>query len=135
MGATLLPHGFFTVEQWKAPKAGAKPHWVPVLHLDAGQSLTKAIGALENRGKPGLFRVIQTQRQIWAEVKGGSLRLRRWHASSQEDLERLTESFDRDGGRWPGEKARRERAGGQDHARRVMMIVDDARRRATECNC
>ena len=68
-----MPHGFFTVEEWRAPKAGAKSQWVPVLHLDAGQSLTKAIAALENRGKPGLFRVIQTQRQIWAEMEGGKL--------------------------------------------------------------
>jgi hypothetical protein len=110
MRATLLPHGFFTVEQWKSPEAGTKPQWVPVLHLDAHQSLTKAIEALEKRGKPGLFRVIQTQRQIWAEMDGGSLRLRRWHASCHEDLERFAAAFERDGGRWPVEKERRERA-------------------------
>ena len=102
-----MPHGFFTVEEWKAPKAGAKSQWVPVLHLDASQSLTKAIDALGKRGKPGLFRVIQTQRQIWAEMDGGELRLRRWHASSHEGLQRLAKAFERDGGRWPVEKARR----------------------------
>jgi hypothetical protein len=104
-----VPHGFFTVEEWRAPKAGAKSQWVPVLQLDAGQSLTKAIAALENRGKPGLFRVIQTQRQIWAEMEDGKLRVRRWHAASHEDLARLTVAFERDGGRWPVQKERRER--------------------------
>ena len=104
-----MPHGFFTVEQWKVPRAGAKAEWVPVLHLDARQSLTKAIEALEKRGKPGLFRVIQTQRQIWAEMEGGKLRMRRKHLSSHKNLERLAKAFERDG-RWPVEKEKRERA-------------------------
>jgi hypothetical protein len=105
-----MPHGFFTVEEWKAPKAGAKSQWIPVLHLDARQSLTKAIAALQKRGKPGLFRVIQTQRQIWGEIEHGALRLRRRHVMRHDDLVRLTEAFERDGGRWPVEKERRERA-------------------------
>jgi hypothetical protein len=105
-----MPHGFFTVEQWKAPKPRAKPRWVPVLHLDAWQSLTKAIEALGKRGKPGLFRVIQTQRQIWAEMDGRKLHLRRSHASSHEELEKLAAAFQREGGRYPVEKVRRERA-------------------------
>jgi hypothetical protein len=107
---TNMAHGFFTVEQWKAPKAGAKSQWVPVLHLDANQSLTKAIAAIERSGKPGLFRVIQTQRQIWAEIEDGTLRLRRHHVSTHDNLTRVAEAFDRDGGRWPVEKERRERA-------------------------
>ncbi len=105
-----MAHGFFTVEQWKAHRVGAKSQWVPILQLDAGQSLTKAIEALEKRGKPGLFRVIQTQLQIWVEMEGGKLRLRRWHASSHKNLERLAKAFERDGGRWPVEKEKRERA-------------------------
>jgi hypothetical protein len=105
-----MPHGFFTVEQWKAPKPRAKPEWVPVLHLDARQSLTKAIEAINSRGKPGLFRVIQTQRQIWADMDGGKLRLGRSHASSHKELEKLREAFEREGGRRPVEKARRDRA-------------------------
>jgi hypothetical protein len=105
-----VPHGFFTVEQWKPPKVGAKPQWIPVLHLDASQSLTKAIAALEDRGKPGLFRVIQTQRQIWAEMEGEKLRMRLRHASCHEGLARLARAFERDGGHWPVEKERRERA-------------------------
>jgi hypothetical protein len=104
-----VPHGFFTVEQWGPARAGAKSEWVPVLHLDAGQSLTKAIETLEKRGQPGLFRVIQTQRTIWAELEGGKLRLRRRHVASHGDLARLAEAFERDGGRWPVEKERRER--------------------------
>lgn len=46
-----MPHGYYTVEQWKSARRG----WVPILHLDAYQSLTKAARQLERRGKPGLF--------------------------------------------------------------------------------
>jgi hypothetical protein len=104
-----MPHGFFTVEEWRAPRPGAKSQWVPVLHLDARQTLTKAIEAIQRAGKPGFFRVVQTQREIWAELKGGTLRLRRWHASTYEDLVHLAQAFEIHGGRWPVEKARRER--------------------------
>ena len=105
-----MPHGFFTVEQWTRSKAGAKLQWIPVLHLDSYQSLTAAIKALEKRDQPGLYRVVQTQRSIWAEVEDGKLRLRCWHASSSESLARLAGAFERDGGRWPVEKEREERA-------------------------
>jgi hypothetical protein len=105
-----MPYGFFTVEQWKRSKGRAKGQWTTILHLDAGQSLTGAIKAINRRGKPGLFRVIQTQRHVWAEMERGKLRLRCWHASTSEGLARLAAAYDRDGGKWPVEKERRERA-------------------------
>src|SRR5438046_10437928 len=99
-----MPHGFFTVEQWK------RPHWIPILHLDSYQSLTKAMAALEKRGEPGLFRVVQMQRCVWAEMEKGKLRLHGSHASSPENLAQIVEIFEREGGRRPLEKARAERA-------------------------
>jgi hypothetical protein len=101
-----MPHGFFTIEQWKPPKRGAKPAWIPILHLNAGQSLTDAINALEARDNPGFFRIIQTQRQIWAERQNGKLRLHRSHASSPESLQRTADAFIRDRGQWPAAEAR-----------------------------
>ena len=99
-----MPHGYFTVEQWK------RPQWIPILHLDSHQSLTKAMAALEKRGKPGLFRVLQMQRCVWAEVEGGKLRLHGSHASSPQNLARIVEIFELEGGRRPVEKARQARA-------------------------
>lgn len=99
-----MSHGFFTVEQWK------RPRWIPILHLDSYQSLTKATAALEKRGEPGLFRVVQMQRCVWAEVEAGRLRLHGSHASSPESLAQIVEIFEREGGRRPVEKARTERA-------------------------
>ena len=99
-----MPHGFFTVEQWK------RPDWTPILHLDSHQSLTKAMAALEKRGEPGLFRVVQMQRCVWAEKERGKLRLHGSHASSPENLAQIVEIFEREGGRRPVEKARAERA-------------------------
>ena len=103
-----MPHGFFTVEKWVSK--GRKPQWKPILYLDSYQSLNKAIEALEEHGKPGLFRVTQTQRCIWAQIEDGKLRLHRSHVSSPESLEKLTEIFDQEKGRRPVEKARQERA-------------------------
>src|SRR5262245_20885071 len=59
---TTMPHGYFTIEQWKRARANAAPEWVPILHLDSYQSLTKAMARLEKHGEPGLFRVLQMQR-------------------------------------------------------------------------
>jgi hypothetical protein len=105
-----MPHGFFTVEQWKRPKDSTTPHWIPILHLDSNQSLMQAMAALEQRGEPGLFRVVQMQRCIWAEMEAGKLRLHGSHASSPEGLTQIVEIFEREGGRRPVEKARQERA-------------------------
>jgi hypothetical protein len=103
-----MPHGFFTVEQWISKDS--KPHWKPVLHLDSYQSLSKAIDALEKSGKPGLFRVTQTQRCVWAQMENGKLRLHGSHVSSPEDLVKMTKIFEQEKGRRPVEKARQERA-------------------------
>jgi hypothetical protein len=105
-----MPHGFFTVEQWKHPGSGASTQWVPILHLDSYQTLTKAMAALEMRGEPGLFRVVQMQRCVWAEMEHGKLRLHGSHAFSPENLAQIVEIFEREGGRRPVEKARQERA-------------------------
>jgi len=103
-----MPHGFFTVEQWDS--TNPKPHWNPILHLDSYQSLSKAIDALQKRGKPGLYRVVQTQRCVWAQIEGGKLHLHRSHVSSPDSLAQLVEIYEREGGRRPVEKARQERA-------------------------
>ena len=105
-----MPHGFFTVEQWKRSQDSATPHWIPILHLDAYQSLTKAMATLEGRGNPSLFRVVQMQRCVWAEMEEGKLRLHGSHASSPENLAQIVETFEREGGRRPVERARQERA-------------------------
>jgi hypothetical protein len=104
-----MPHGFFSVEQWK-PRVNAPAQWIPILHLDSYQSLTKAMAALERLGEPGLFRVLQMQRCVWAEKENGKLRLHASHASSPEKLAQLVEIFEREGGRRPMEQARQERA-------------------------
>ncbi len=105
-----MPHGFFTVEQWTAQQGGTGSQWVPILHLDSYQSLTKAMAALEKRGQPGLYRIVQMQRCIWAEMEGGKLRLHGSHSSSPENLARIVEIYEREGGRRPVEKAREQRA-------------------------
>ena len=94
----------------KSPKGRVAGRWVPVLHLDAYQSLTKAIKALEERSEPGLFRVVQTQRCLWGEIEDGKLRFHGSHVSSPEGLAELAELFDENGGRRPIEKARQDRA-------------------------
>ena len=105
-----MPHGYFTVEQLKRPAGGAARAWVPILHLDSYQSLTKAMAALEKRGEPGLFRVFQMQRCIWAEMEDGKLRLHGSHHSSPENLEQVVKIFEREGGHRPVNKARQQRA-------------------------
>src|SRR5262249_14715673 len=104
------PHGYFTVEQWKRRREGATPQWIPILQLDSRHSLTKAVEALESRGKPGLFRILQMQRCVWAEMEGGTLRLHGSHASSPENLTQIVEILEREDGRRAIEKARQQRA-------------------------
>ncbi len=105
-----MAHGFFTVEQWKRPQESEATQWIPILHLDSYQSLTKAMAALEKRREPGLYRVVQMQRCIWAEMEEGKLRLHGSHASSPENLAQIVEIYEREGGCRPVEKARQERA-------------------------
>src|SRR5262245_30895902 len=104
-----MPRGFFTVEQWQRSANDAPSQWVPILHLDSYQSLTKAMAALERRSQPGLFRVVQMQRCVWAEMDGGKLQLHGSHASSPENLAQIVEIFEREGGRRPVGKARQQR--------------------------
>jgi hypothetical protein len=103
-----MPHGFFTVEQWNPASDGGGSHWIPILHLNAHQSLTKAMAALEKQGKPGLYRAVQMQRCIWAEMEKGKLRLHGSHASSPENLAEIVEIYEREGGRRPVDKARQQ---------------------------
>jgi hypothetical protein len=84
-----------------ARKRGAKAEWVAVAHVNAGASLSDALRLIEQRDRPGFFRVIQTQRQVWAERVGGKLRLGKWHAGSPAALARTAEAFVRDRGQWP----------------------------------
>jgi hypothetical protein len=93
-----MPHGFFTIEQWKPPSRGAKPAWVAVQHLDASQTLSDALQAIEARAQRGFFRVVQTQRQVWVEKVKDKLVLRKWHAASPEELQRAADAFVRDRG-------------------------------------
>jgi hypothetical protein len=105
-----MPKGFFTIEQWQPAKGRVKARWHPILHRDGHVSLTASVKALEKRAGPGLFRVVQTQRCLWGEMVNGKLRLHGSHVLSVKGLIQLTEIYQREGGRWPVEKARRERA-------------------------
>jgi len=79
----------------------AQPEMVTICHVRGGWPLTEVLKELERRGGPGFFRVVQTQRVIWAEKVDGKLRLRKWHANSPETLARSARAFDRDRGKWP----------------------------------
>jgi hypothetical protein len=92
-----MPHGFFTIEQWKRPTPESDLQWVLVCHLSECKTLSDAIKRLEQFDQAGFYRVLQTQRMIWAEKTNGKLRLRKWHAGSPETLARSAEAFDRDG--------------------------------------
>jgi len=105
-----MPQGFFTVEQWVRPTAKGRPRWVEVCHVGGGQRLLDAIAELERLGKPGFYRVTQTLRMIWAERENGKLRMRKWHVGSPESLAQSAAAYERDGGKWPVERAREETA-------------------------
>jgi len=92
-----MAHGFFAIEKWH----GSNRKWVTVANLNGDSSVSDALRALERRGKRGFFRVVQTQRMIWAEKTKGKLRLRKWHATSPGTLLRTAKAFDRDKGKWP----------------------------------
>jgi hypothetical protein len=69
--------------------------------LNADRSLSEALREIERGDQAGFFRIVQTQRQVWAEKLDGKLRLRKWHAGSPEALARTADAFVRDKGRWP----------------------------------
>jgi hypothetical protein len=101
-----MPQGYYTIEQWTRTKRGRPPEWVAVLHLPFGESLTAAERAIQELGKPGFYRVVQTQRVIWAELEGSGIRLRKSHAGSPESLDSMRQIFERTGGVYPVEEAR-----------------------------
>jgi hypothetical protein len=101
-----MPQGYYTIEQWDKTKKDARPDWVAVLHLPFGESLTAAETAIERLGKPGFYRIVQTQRVIWAELEANGLRLRKSHAGSPESLDNMRQTFERTGGRYPVEEVR-----------------------------
>ena len=79
--------------------------------LPFGLSQTDAEQALRRMGKPGFYRLVQTQRIVWCERDGSGFRLRKSHASSPQSLRRMQEMFDRTAGRYPVDEvqaARRE---------------------------
>jgi hypothetical protein len=104
-----MPQGYYTVEQWTRAKRGGRLEWVAVLHLRLGESLTAAEKAIERLWKPGFYRVVQTQRVIWAELEGSGLRLRKSHAGSPESLDSMRQVYDRTGGVYPVEEVREAR--------------------------
>jgi hypothetical protein len=101
-----MPQGFYTVERWKQPRKGAPPEWVGVLTLPFGATLTAAEQALEHLDEPGLYRVVQLQRVVWAERENGKLCLRKSHAGSPESLDGMRQMFERCGGHYPKEEVR-----------------------------
>jgi len=115
-----MPHGFFTIEEWKRPRGKGKGAWKPVLHVDSHHTLTDALKRLEQRGKAGLYRVLQTQRCIWAELKQGKLHLHGSHVGTPEGLARLTEIYEQEDGRRPVEKARQDRARAKSALKRAL---------------
>src|SRR6476660_8208865 len=104
-----MPQGYYTVEQWMRPKKGAELQWMEVLQLPFGTSLTEAENALKRLGKPGLFRLLQMQRVIWAEQDGKSLRMRKSHASSPQNLDTIRQMFDHSSVRYPIEEVQEAR--------------------------
>jgi hypothetical protein len=104
-----MPQGYYTIEQWKRPRKAAPSEWVAILTLPFGQTLTAAEQALAKLGRPGFYRVVHTQRVIWAEHDGGKLRLRKSHAGSPKSLDRIRQMFERCGGSYPVEAVREAR--------------------------
>jgi hypothetical protein len=90
-----MPQGYYTIEQLKQPKRDAKAEWIVVQHLPFGESLTAAENAIQKMGTPGFYRVIHTQRVIWAEKETDKLRLRKSHAGSPRSLQDMQEMFER----------------------------------------
>src|ERR1700722_9031154 len=101
-----MPQGYYTIEQWTPPKSGKQPAWVAITHLPFGLSQTAAEEALQKLGRPGLYRLGQMQRVIWAEKEAGKLRLRKSHASSPDSLDGIRQMFERNGGKYPLEEVR-----------------------------
>jgi hypothetical protein len=95
-----MPQGYYTIEQWTPPT------WVAVAVLPFGLSQTAAEQELQRMGKPGLYRLVQTQRVIWCESDGSDIRLRKSHAGSPQGLQKIEQMFDRTDGRYPIEEVK-----------------------------
>ena len=104
-----MPQGYYTIEQWTRGKKGSPGAWVEILHLPFGRSLTDAENAVKNLGTPGLYRVVQMQRVVWAEQEGDELRMRKSHAGSPENLDEVRQMFERSKGRYPVEEVKEAR--------------------------
>ena len=103
-----MPQGYYTIDKWTRAKKSTRPEWVAVVHLPFGTSLTAAEAVVEKLG-PGFYRVVQTQRVIWAEKENGQLRLRKSHAGSPKSLQKMSQMFDRCDGVYPVEEVREAR--------------------------
>ena len=101
-----MPQGYYTIERWKPARKGSPGAWIEVLHLPFGRSLTEAETAVKDLGTPGLYRIVQMQRVVWAEQDGDDLRLRKSHAGSPENLDEVRQMFERSKGRYPVEEVK-----------------------------
>jgi hypothetical protein len=104
-----MPQGYYTIERWAQRKKGAAFSWAPILQLPFGANLTAAERALAELDKPGLYRIVQMQRVIWAEKRNGELVLRKSHASSPRGLVGICEMFHRSNGQYPIDEIREAR--------------------------
>ena len=104
-----MPQGYYTIEQWTRAKKGSPGAWVEILHLPFGRSLTDAETAVKKLGTPGLYRVVQMQRVVWAEQEGDELRMRKSHAASPDGLDEIRQLFERSKGRYPIEEVKEAR--------------------------
>jgi hypothetical protein len=90
-----MPLGFFTIEQWRQPKRGPGK-WVAVCHVTGyHHRLSDAFTQLESLGKPGFYRIVQTQRMVLAEKKHGKLVLKKWHTSNPDNLNATAAAYTR----------------------------------------
>jgi len=101
-----MPQGYYTIEQWTGNDGEGRPAWTAVAHLPFGLTQTQAEEALEKLGKPGFYRLVQTQRVVWAEKMGAKLHLRKSHAGSPASLEEQRKIFERRDGKFPVEEMR-----------------------------
>jgi hypothetical protein len=115
-----MPQGYYTIEKWTGNGRDGKPKWGVVMDLPFGITQTAAEKVLEQSGKPGFFRLVQTQRVIWAEKQPAGLKLRKSHASSPQSLEGMRKMFERCKGKFPEEEVRQ--------ARRKMKLQNSSRR-------
>jgi len=101
-----MSQGYYTIEHWTGKDGDGRAIWTAVAHLPFGRTQTQAEDALQKLGKPGFYRLVQTQRVIWAEKMGAKFHLRRSHAGSPASLEEQRKIFERCDGKYPAEEIR-----------------------------